>query len=344
MTSTHYPKNLTHYCAEEVIPSKFCTILKSFYESYRQAIEQAKGSKEEMDQLFHQFVELIVEQQREPYSFGLFHQSIRKPFDYYAFGLNFMRPLILFNQSKVFRLELVNQMCEQLARGDNVILLANHQTEPDPQVIALLLEKTHPKFAEDMIFVAGHRVITDPLAIPISKGCNLLCIYSKKHIANPPEEKPSKMAHNQRTMKKMAELLSEGGKCIYVAPSGGRDRPNAQGKLEVAPFDPQNIELFWLMAKQADCPTHFYPLALATYHMLPPPNSVEKEVGERRQARCSPVHLAFGDEIDMEHFPGSEGLDKKEKRNKRADYIWNLVRKDYHMISDESQLKNATVE
>ena len=43
----------------------------------------------------------------------------------------------------------------------------------------------------------------------------------------------------------MERLLAEGGKCIYVAPSGGRDRPNAQGEIQPNAFDPQSIELFY---------------------------------------------------------------------------------------------------
>ena len=43
-----------------------------------------------------------------------------------------------------------------------------------------------------MIFVAGERVITDPLAIPFSMGSNLLCIYSKRYIDHPPEKKIEK--------------------------------------------------------------------------------------------------------------------------------------------------------
>ena len=57
-----------------------------------------------------------------------------------------------------------------------------------------MLEKEHPRLAEEMIFVAGHRVISDPLAVPLSIGRNLICIYSKKHIENPPEVKAAKAA------------------------------------------------------------------------------------------------------------------------------------------------------
>ena len=43
----------------------------------------------------------------------------------------------------------------QLEAGENVILLANHQTEADPGVFALLLEASHPTLATEVIYVAG---------------------------------------------------------------------------------------------------------------------------------------------------------------------------------------------
>jgi glycerol-3-phosphate O-acyltransferase len=50
--------------------------------------------------------------------------------------------------------------------------------------------------ASKIVFVAGHRVTTDPVAIPFSIGCNLLCIFSKKYIEVPPELKASKQQRN----------------------------------------------------------------------------------------------------------------------------------------------------
>lgn len=48
------------------------------------------------------------------------------------------------------------------------------QTEADPQVISLLMEREgYGDVAEKLINVAGHRVTTDPLAIPFSMGRNL---------------------------------------------------------------------------------------------------------------------------------------------------------------------------
>lgn len=316
-----------HYAEQGFFSPQVAQIIEDFYDCYLKAIPPSQ--MKEGGQLLKQWLELVVKYIKTPYAFEVFHQALRQPFDYYQFGLDMIRPLVDFSRSQVVGKDYLHKLDEQIQKNENVILLANHQTEPDPQIISLLLEKDYPLLAAGMIFVAGHRVISDPLAIPMSLGRNLLCIYSKKHIDHPPEEKSAKIQHNQRTLKKMHELLNQGGKCIYVAPSGGRDRTNAQGIVEVSAFDPDSLQLFWLLAKQAARPTHFYPLALKTYDLMPPPNRVEKELGEKRLAAFTPVHLAFGEEVSMDHFPGSEQLDKQAKRLERAHYIGSLVQKKY---------------
>jgi glycerol-3-phosphate O-acyltransferase len=316
------------------LPKKYAVSMKSFYETYRQALIGKGDSIENYESIFNVFLELVLRQIESPYPFEPYHRKIREPFDYYAFGLDLLRPLVIFEKSRVLGLEHVDAMQACVDREENVILFANHQTEPDPQAISLLLEKEKPLFGEEMIFVAGQRVIADPLAVPFSMGRNLLCIYSKKHMEHPIEQKHEKQLHNQRVMKQMALLLSEGGKCIYVAPSGGRDRPDSNGFLEVAPFDPQSIEMFWLMAQQSKKITHFYTLALSTYKLLPPPCSVECELGESRITTCTPIHMAFGKEIPMKTFPGSEGLDKRALRSARATYIWEQVKHDYMRLTE----------
>lgn len=313
------------------VSSKIHQNLNKFLESYREAITENGHSIDEYKPMLKQMLDLVHQQIEHPYLFETYHEQVRSPFDYYQFGLDVLRPLVIFESSMVKGISNLEKMISQLNRGENVILLSNHQTEPDPQAISLLLEKTHPQFAEKIIFVAGHRVTTDPLAIPFSLGRNLLCIYSKKYIEYPPEKKQEKLTHNARTMKKMLQLLNEGGKCIYVAPSGGRDRPNAEGVIEIEKFDPKSIELFWLLAKQAERPTHFYTLSLVSYALLPPPNSTEKELGEKRHPQCTPLHIAFGNEIEMESIV-SEIKDKKQKITARADYIWEQVKKDYTQL------------
>lgn len=323
---------LDNHLKENSLSSKQCQLIRDFYTSYQKGSTHFI-SEEEQEKTFKLLTQLMIEQVKNPHSFSIFHRSIRHPFDYYRFGNDFIRPFIDFKQSEVVGLHNLKKIEGQLEKKENVFLFANHQTEPDPQIISLLLENLSPKLAMEMVFVAGHRVITDPIAIPMSLGRNLLCIYSKKHISDPPEEKADKILHNQRTLKQMGELLNEGGYCIYVAPSGGRDRSNEKGVIEIAPFDPQSLELFFLISQHAAPPSHFYPLSLKTYHLMPPPRVVEKELGERRIIQRTPVHLAFGEEVDMEHFPGSESLEKRARREKRAEWIWLQVCQNYDAFS-----------
>lgn len=54
----------------------------------------------------------------------------------------------------------------------------------------------------------------------------------QKHIDDYPELKAEKMAMNRRTLKAMQQALNQGGKLLWIAPSGGRDRSKdpANGK------------------------------------------------------------------------------------------------------------------
>ncbi|MGC1878170.1 MAG: 1-acyl-sn-glycerol-3-phosphate acyltransferase [Rhabdochlamydiaceae bacterium] len=314
------------YLKEGSIPSRCGEILKKFYLGYQQAVSLQGDSNE---QLFLDLLDLIRKQCLEPFVFQPYHKHLRTPFDHYQFGIDLIKPLVDMPNSSVLGIEHLKNVVASLEKGENAIFLANHQAEADPQVITILLENSYPRVAEEMIFVAGERVITDPLAVPFSMGRNLLCIFSKRYIDHPPEQKMKKQLHNKRTMELMSELLSEGGKAIYVAPSGGRDRPNAAGIVEIAPFDPQSIEMLYLMAQRAGHPTHFYSLALKTYDLFPPPETIQMELGEERTAKRSDIHLAFGPRIDMENFPGSDSKDKHERRSARAEYIFNLVQQDY---------------
>jgi len=317
---------------QQILPEKYRRILLQFYESFKEAMQEANLPLDGVISKFLFFLQLVREQCVHPYSFELYHKKIRHPIDYYRFGLDFIEPLIDFSKSTVRSLDVLDTIENQRLRGENIIFFANHQTEPDPQAIAILLERTHPKLAESIIYIAGKRVVADPIAIPFSMGCDLLCVYSKRYIDHPPELKLEKQLHNKNTMQLMSRLLQEGGKVIYVAPSGGRDRKNGQGIVEVAPFDPQSIEMFYLMAKKSKTATHFYPLALSTYDLFPPPSTVQRELGEERSAKYCPIHLSFAPEFSMEHFPGSEEKDKIKRREMRAYAIWKLVHQHYGFI------------
>lgn len=281
---------------------------------------------ETADRQLGNFLWSLGEQMRQPFEFAPYHKLISAPFDYYAFGVDFFRPLVDKARSTLTGRDQLQRITTQLAAGENVIFLANHQTEADPQVISLLLEDDFPALGRNMIFVAGERVIADPMTAPFSLGRNLLCIYSKRHIDHPPERKAEKVLHNRKTMERMVELLSEGGHAIYVAPSGGRDRPNAEGVIDVAKFDPQSVEMFRLMAQRSSRPTHFYPMSLATFDIMPPPEKVEVELGEPRILRRCPVHMTIGAEFDFDRFTDA---DRDARRAAQAEAAWTVVKDAY---------------
>ena len=96
--------------------------------------------------------------------------------------------------------------------------------------------------------------------------------------------------------------------------------------VQVAPFDPQNIEMFRLMAQRAGRPTHFYPMALDTYDIMPPPEKVEIELGEHRRLRRCPAHLTIGEELDFDRFTEA---DRDARRAARAKAAWEAVKDAY---------------
>ncbi|GAB5412017.1 MAG: 1-acyl-sn-glycerol-3-phosphate acyltransferase [Chlamydiales bacterium] len=314
------------------IPKRSQEILEGFANSYAEVLKKHGFSLELMEKNFLDFLNGALKHYANPYQFPLYHQAVRKPFDYHQFGINFISPLIKHEKSTIVGEDNLKKIDALTKKGENVILLANHQSEADPQVWSVMLKEKYPELSKNLILIAGERVVKDPVAIPFSLGCNLLCIYSKKHIENPPEDQHRKQLHNRETMEKMRELLHEGGKCIYVAPSGGRDRPKGDGTIAISPFDPKSIEMFYLMAKKAKTPTHFFPLAMDTYVVLPPPDTLERELGERRITIGGPVHLAIGEELDMEKFPGCEEKEKQTRRQNRAHYIWGIVNDAYQQF------------
>lgn len=243
------------------------------------------------------------------YTFDVSHVALRgteedNDTDYYRFGCDFFHNCMDLKspETNVLGLDNLEKMSKQIAAGENVILLANHQSEADPQVTSSCFELAgYEQLAADMIYVAGHKVTTDPLAIPFSMGRNLICIHSKKHIDADPETKPTKQRQNLKAMNALLKNLKQGGSCIWVAPSGGRDRRDLEtGKVPIAPFDSKTIDMFRLMANKSKVTTHFYTLGMVTYDLCPPPDYVESGTGESRNVRFGPVGIAVGKELKNE--------------------------------------------
>uniref|UniRef100_A0A7S4F5M3 Phospholipid/glycerol acyltransferase domain-containing protein n=1 Tax=Chrysotila carterae TaxID=13221 RepID=A0A7S4F5M3_CHRCT len=329
------------------IPEKYITLMKSFFSSYMTEIYLNDRDMDKYEVLLTQLMKKVLETAKEPYQFEPYHKSMREPFDYYALGNDFAEGMVAREQSIIEGIEQIKKIQEQVAAGDNVVLLANHQSEADPQFFSVLLDPLVPGFAESTIFVAGDRVTTDLLAMPFSMGRNLLCIFSKKHVDNPPELKSQKTRHNRRVMKTMQELFTEGGKVVWVAPSGGRDRQDANGKYQVSPFDSKSIEMFRLMAGKAKRVTHFYPLSMFTYPICPPPQQVGGEIGEVRNVKYHPAGLYFGDEVDLSQFSEGcvggdnfpEGCDpnasRDELREALATSVHRTVSDNYRKLADK---------
>jgi len=284
------------------IPSKYIDVMGGFFTSYMTNVYKAGNDVDYYEKVLTQLFQKVLETAQTPYKFAPFHKSMREPFDYYALGCEFATGVINRETSEIVGIEQIEKIKQQVAAGDNVVLFANHQSEADPQIFSVLPDPEYPGFAESTIFVAGDRVTTDLLAQPFSMGRNLLCIYSKKHIANPPELKSEKTRHNRNVMKEMQNLFKEGGQIIWVAPSGGRDRKDETGDFAVAPFDSKSIEMFRLMADKAGRTTHFYPLSMLTYNVCPPPDAVGGAVGEQRTVNWSPAGLHFGEAVNLDEF------------------------------------------
>jgi len=251
------------------------------------------------------------------YKFGVSHVALRgknpesengNTIDFYKFGCDFFRPAMDLRNSIVYGQANLQKAQEQIQRGENVIFLANHQSDADPQVVSCLFEKAvFTQMAEDMYYVAGHKVTTDTLAVPFSMGRNLICIHSKKHIDADPETKPLKSKQNLQAMSSMLELLKRGGTAIWVAPSGGRDRRALDGSRQVplAPFDPKTVDMFRLMGTKSKKSTHFYAMSMVSYELCPPPDYIEAGTGEQRNVRFVPVGITISDELNNQN--GSDG-------------------------------------
>lgn len=259
----------------------------------------------------------------EKFAFGVTHEALRgdaekedgNEIDFYEWGSEFFRGLIDKEASKIMGMDNLKQALELADKGENVVFFANHQSEADPQVVSILLERAGlAKGAEKFYYVAGHKVTTDPLAIPFSMGRNLICIHSKKHIDADPETKGVKNRQNLSAMGGMLERLKKGGCILWVAPSGGRDRRDLEtGKTPIAPFDSKTLDMFRLMGSKSKKPTHYFPLAMVTYEVCPPPDFIEAGVGEKRNFRFTPVGINVGEEI-----PSEGGLEKRQQFNEKC--------------------------
>ncbi|KAF8057857.1 Glycerol-3-phosphate acyltransferase [Scenedesmus sp. PABB004] len=311
------------------LPPKLQAGWVDFYGNYRAAVESSGVDSPELvatkvqctiaDCVFNQFV--------DPYTFPSAHSRLLEPYNYYAFGQRYVGSLIDFDNSVLGHARRWDAVAEQLAAGHNVVLLANHQTEADPGVFAHMLSASHPGLATDVIYVAGDRVVTDALCKPFSMGRNLFCVHSKKHLGDVPELKAAKMETNRKTLVAMQRAFNKGGTLVWIAPSGGRDRPKGDVWSPDA-FDAAAVELMRNLVNRAKQPGHLYPMAMFSYPVMPPPKTVDKELGERRLTAWSGVGISLCEELDVPAVV--EGLDDKDAAQAAlAHAAWSAVCDEY---------------
>jgi glycerol-3-phosphate O-acyltransferase len=301
--------------------------MKTFLLDFEKILCENKADLNKYEKLTEIYLKEVLENSSNPFQFESFHPAIREPIDYLELGIAFFEPLIDKQNSKVHGTENLLAMDSAMAEGRNIILFSNHQVEADPQVISIMTEPYSKRISEELMFVAGDRVTSDPLSIPFSKGRNLFCIYSKNYFELHPEKRTAMQEHNKKTIFAIRRQLDLGGRCIYLAPSGGRDRKKEDGTLEPAPFDEKSIDLFCLLAKKAKAPTDIYTLSLKTYDLMPPPTHRSPIIGEPRRAFYKPVSLNFSKKIDPQQI--QEFATTKEGREKRCEMLYNIVKQNY---------------
>ena len=298
---------LNQECESGRIPKQLIPLWTDFFNNYKKALLSADLPSHDMklvSQVQASIADTVINQFTNPYKFPSRHEAITEPYDYFEFGQKYVGSLIDFTKSYLGHRERFDEIERQLEAGENAIILANHQSEADPGIWAHMLIHTHPRLAKSVFYVAGDRVVSDPLCVPFSMGRNLYCVHSKRHMEDDPETKGEKMAMNRRTLGAMGESLAGGGSLLWIAPAGGRDRPNDDGVYVPAKFDPTAVELMRALAakaaKKAGRKTHMYPFAMFSAPLMPPPRTIDKSLGERRIVNFTGVGISVGEELDVE--------------------------------------------
>ncbi|XP_060207669.1 glycerol-3-phosphate acyltransferase, chloroplastic isoform X1 [Lycium barbarum] len=319
---------------DEKLPLSVAEGMEELYHNYRNAVLRSGVPKADEIILYNMALVLdrVFVDVKDSFEFSPHHKAIREPFDYYTFGQNYIRPLVDFRSSYVGNISVFGEIEEKLKQGDNVVLMSNHQSEADPAIIALLLELKHPYIAENIIYVAGDRVITDPLCKPFSMGRNLLCVYSKKHMNDDPELAEMKKRANTRSLKEMALLLRAGSKIIWIAPSGGRDRPDAVTKeWYPAPFDASAADNMRRLVEHAGVPGHIYPLAILCHDIMPPPPQVEKNIREKRVISFHGTGISVAPKVDFHEVAGA--LEDSEAKMVYTKALYDSVNQQYNVLN-----------
>ncbi|CAK7356061.1 unnamed protein product [Dovyalis caffra] len=286
------------------LPSNVAAGMEELYQNYKTAVLQSgiPNAHEIVLENMAVVLDRIFLDVQDPFVFSPYHKALRKPFDYYDFGQKYIRPLIDFRNSYVGNVSIFNGIEEKLRQGHNIVLVSNHQTEADPAVIALLLETSIPHTAENL------------------------------HMNDVPEHAEEKRKANIRSLKEMALLLRGGSQVVWIAPSGGRDRPDPlSGEWYPANFDASSVDNIRRLAEHSGAPGHVYPLALLCHDIMPPPPEVEKEIGERRVISFHGAGLSVAPEISFSEITAAYE-NPEEAKEAYSEALYKSVTEQYNVL------------
>eukprot|EP00899_Mesostigma_viride_P019595 jgi/Mesvir1/27637/Mv07367-RA.1 len=325
---------------EGVLPKMAALGFKDLYQNYYLAVKS--GGYPDADQrvfsALQRMADRVLFEFEHPFDFPSLHTGFAEdaPYNYFQMGQDYIGALVDWNNSYVGNADRVKEIEGHVKNGESVIFLANHQSEADPAAFTHMLEHVSPKIAKDVIYIAGDRVVADKFCKPFSMGRNLLCVNSKKHMDDIPELKQQKMRDNRRALNTLAKLLNEGGKIFWIAPSGGRDRPNTEGQWIPDKLDVSSAAMMMRLIEQANVPGRIYPFAMLTYPLMPPPPKLEKALGERRLFGFNGIGVSVGPEVDPKTlFEGmaDDAAARNHKNEKFAAVVYEHICREYAVLT-----------
>ena len=149
---------------EDKLPKGTVPIVQEFMRTYLQVVAAQNVDPMTKVPVLKQYLALVEDQIEAPYAFAPFHEAWTaangSPVDHLAMDTEFMAPMLDRSDSVLLGEENLLKIEAQLAAGDNVVMLSNHQTEADPSAWSFILGEAHADLARDLILVAGDRVTT----------------------------------------------------------------------------------------------------------------------------------------------------------------------------------------
>lgn len=152
-----------------LLPSKVKAIFLSLFDNYVSEMVKAVRDRKRAEVVsmivFKDMCKTYAEQMLLPYKFPSYHRAMRSPTDYYKMGQQYIGCLMDFERSILGYPERWTQVQEHISKGENVILLANHQSEGDAAFIPLMTEVSHPGLGSQV------RASSAIFAAPASPPC-----------------------------------------------------------------------------------------------------------------------------------------------------------------------------